>query len=1215
MNDSPLLANAKHILDSINGKTLSVEQRREKAIDLAGLMLREANRKQTYFEKRAQEELARMMDDPKGKAFTTYMTDQCFRSHTPARAADQLEFLISQFGIPNFLSIPKKIQLFCFHLLGKSLSTLTIPFVKHALRKQTQSLILPGEPKQLSKHLQRRREQGIRVNLNHLGEAILGETEAESRVTMYLKDLANPNIEYISIKISTIHSQLNLLGWEKTLEILSGRLRKLFRAAKKHFYVKPDGSKVPKFINLDMEEYRDLRLTVELFRHVLAEAEFYNHTAGIVLQSYLPDSFLMQQELTTWAMQRVANGGAPIKIRIVKGANLAMERVEASIHGWKQAPYTTKEEVDANFKRMMHYGFKPEHAQATQIGIASHNLFDIAYALLLRKEMQVDKFVSFEMLEGMADHIRRVVQTLAGDMLVYCPVATEDEFQNAVAYLVRRLDENTAPDNFLRHTFRMTPGTQEWQNQSLLFSNACRDADCIGFIPNRQQNRLFPPIRKDFTEPFNNEPDTDWSLPQNRKWAEIIIHEWSSKSFGTIPLVIGNNEIRNEVSKGKGYDPSFPNKVLYQYVLANENHLEIALESAKKAFSAWSEKPLQERLLILDEVAHQLRLHRAELIGSMVADTGKTIAEADIEVCEAIDFVEYYRRNVDEFQFLNDVQFFAKGPILVTPPWNFPCSIPTGGIIAALAAGNSVIFKPAPEAVLVGWHLANIFWKTGISKEVLQFFTCEDDLIGSRLIQDPRISAVILTGATSTAKQFLKMRADINLIAETGGKNAMIITAMADRDLAIKDLLQSAFSYAGQKCSACSLAILEGEVYDDPTFKQKLRDAASSLPVGSQWDLYTRINPLIHTPNSSLLRGLTSLEEGEQWLLEPKQHPLNPNLWSPGIKLGVKAGGFTHQTELFGPVLGIMRADNLSHAISLANSTPYGLTSGLHSLDDREKKYWLEHIQAGNCYINRSITGAIVRRQPFGGIKQSSFGPGAKAGGPNYVLQLMRIEEKMLPKEKEPLNQEVQYLSRQVHQGNLSSEEMKRWDAAVGSYSFFWNHYFSKQHDPSLILGQDNLLCYSPRKLTLRVQKQDTPIDILLVIAAALTCHAKLEISIPSDQASLLNIIYKEPQFAKKLIITKETAMDFTARVEAGGIQRIRLLSEPDSLLLNAAANAACNITIAPVLANGRLELIQYLNEISISADYHRYGYLGMHENENQVSLPEGCGSSCRCVC
>jgi RHH-type proline utilization regulon transcriptional repressor/proline dehydrogenase/delta 1-pyrroline-5-carboxylate dehydrogenase len=506
-------------------------------------------------------------------------------------------------------------------------------------------------------------------------------------------------------------------------------------------------------------------------------------------------------------MRRFAQGGAPIKIRIVKGANLAMEQVESALRLWPQAPYPCKADVDANFKRMITYGCQKDHACAAHIGIGSHNLFDIAYALLLRAENDVEQEVTFEMLEGMADHMRRVVQQLAGDMLLYCPAATQAEFQNAVAYLVRRLDENTAPENFLRQAFDLHPRSPQWDQQVRLFSTACLASQQVPFLPRRTQNRFTETFTLQASTHFQNEPDTDWSLPQNRQWGEKILSEWKMKKHSPLPLVIAGKEVKPS-AYGTGEDPSFPGHPLYQYALATEEEVNQALEAAKQAEKTWGKASLEERVRLLTQIAHELRCHRGDLIGAMVADTGKTVMEADVEVSEAIDFAEYYRHNLVEWHQLPDIDWQPKGTILVAPPWNFPCSIPAGGLLAALATGNCVLFKPAAESVLVGWTLAQLFWKAGVSQDALQFITCEDEPVGSHLIQDPRVVAVVLTGATATAKLFLRLRPGLDLMAETGGKNTLVITALADRDLAIKDLVQSAFGHAGQKCSACSLAIL-----------------------------------------------------------------------------------------------------------------------------------------------------------------------------------------------------------------------------------------------------------------------------------------------------------------------------------------------------------------------------------------------------------------------
>src|SRR5438093_7459966 len=423
----------------------------------------------------------------------------------------------------------------------------------------------------------------------------------------------------------------------------------------------------------------------------------------------------------------------------------------------------------------------------------------------------------------------------------------------------------------------------------------------------------------------------------------------------------------------------------------------------------------------------------------MMLDGAKTVTEGDIEVCEALDFARYYARSLRQTASeLTDCRMNPLGVVVVTPPWNFPLSIPSGGVLAALAAGNAVVRQPAPEAILVGWCLVNCLWDAGIPREILQFLPWPDDEIGRALVTDACVGAVILTGSVETARLFLGWRPDLTLFAETSGKNAIIITSLADRDQAIRDLVRSAFGHNGQKCSAASLAICEAEVYDDPDFRRQLRDAAASLGVGQAWEPSSRITPLTQAPGAALRRALTVLDEDEAWLLEPRPATDNPWLWSPGIKLGVRPGSFFHRTECFGPVLGLMRAADLDEAIALANATPFGLTSGIQTLDDRETARWVNRIEAGNLYVNRPITGAIVGRQPFGGWKASSVGPGAKAGGPNYVLQLARGSQMTRPARDQPLPEPMAALLARCLAALADAEAGALVTASAGSYAGAW---------------------------------------------------------------------------------------------------------------------------------------------------------------------------------
>jgi RHH-type proline utilization regulon transcriptional repressor/proline dehydrogenase/delta 1-pyrroline-5-carboxylate dehydrogenase len=1213
MSNSLNLDTANEILERARKEILEENEIKKTSIQLAELVLKEALKKQNSKEKQESDQISRMLNDERGKAFSLFLTDQCFRSKDSYRVADQVSYLISSLGIPKFLSRVKKIQLQSFRFVGKVFSSILIPVLKGLLRRESASVVIEAAEKPLHKHIKKRSQENVRSNINHLGEAILGEKEAKKRVEINKKLLLDPNIEYISIKISTIYSQITHVAFEESIQVLKVRLRELFLVAKSNPYSDSLGNKRAKFINLDMEEYKDLRMTVDLFKQVLEEDEFIDYSAGIVLQAYLPDSFAVQKELTEWAMRRVARGGAPIKIRLVKGANLAMESVEASIRGWSLATYQTKQEADANFKRMLFYACRKEHMRAVTLGLASHNIFDICLGMVLCATQGVEGKVCFEMLEGMAPHIRRVVQTLVKDLLLYCPIVTEESFQYAIGYLVRRFDENTAQENFLHHLFNIQVGNPHWEEQKAAFIQAFDDKDRVSDQIRRKQNRFQAKQALSLGEPFENESDTDWSLFYNQVWAKEVTSEWKHRKNEVVPLMIGEREItyEEEGERGSGEDPSRPGHEVYSFTLANSEHVEQVLASSRLAQNEWRKKNIEERAQIFARIAQNLREARGALIGAMMLDAGKTMQEADVEVSEAIDFAEYYWRSLKNTHAIEGISWQPLGTFLILPPWNFPCAIPAGGVLAALSTGNTVIFKPSRETVLVAWMLVKLFWEAGVPKNALQFITGKSSVIGDLLIKDERVNGVVLTGSTATAKHLLSVRPNLYLMAETGGKNALIVTRLADRDLALKDALQSAFGHAGQKCSACSLLILESEVYDDPSFRDQLKDAVESLYVSGVWDLKCKINPLVLPPSGALKQGVSTLEEGEEWLIKPKQDPSNSNLLFPGIKWGVKEGSFSHQTEFFGPLLSVMRADNLDHAIRLANGTSYGLTGGIHSLDEREHAIWLDKIEVGNCYINRGITGAIVRRQPFGGCKESSFGPGTKVGGPNYLMRFMHPTEEHLPTTLDvdiPLV--LQEISSFLIEHGSSKEEQNVFESSLNHYVYAYSRFMQKD-DQSLLLGQDNYMIYKPKKnVCIRLKEGDQLLDVFLSIAACILCNTPLTLSYsPTDHLrngkkewdmTRLGLTFLGKYGVK---IREDSEDEFLGFLEEGTIEFIRCLREPSESLLYRASKMGIFIESWPVLSNGFIELLHYLREVSVSKDYHRYGNLGLRESDKRKAI------------
>lgn len=1193
------------------------------ALEVARQLQQRASQLQTPQERRQQAELDRMLQHPEDKATLTQLTDQGFRSSSPRRAVDQMVHILDVQGVPRFFSTLDQALLKGFQSFGEFLPGVAVPLVKEKMRKETANVILPAEHDQLLEHLRERAREGIRMNVNFLGEAILGEREAHRRLNRYFAALQLPEVECVSIKISTLYSQISALAREHTIAVVAQRLESLFRTALAHPSIGPDGRTVPKFVYLDMEEYRDLHLTAAIFQRVLSQPGLERARAGIALQAYIPDSFQVQQSLTAWAVERHQAGAEPITIRLVKGANMEMERVEASLKGWPQAPYRSKLDTDANYKRMLRFGMRSEHLEAVHLGIASHNLFDLAYGVVLAVAGQALDRVQFEMLEGMANHQRRALFERTGRVLLYAPACLREEFIHAIGYLVRRLDENTGPDNFLRHAFRIQADSPAWRRLETGFRDSVARIDSVPDQPQRTQDRRMPSPPSPAPTAWRslvNEPDTDFSLPANSAWAEMIVRTWIDRcdaGASVVPVVVGGVE---QPGEGRAYlspDPSRPGVTAARYAACSERQLQAALRCATADPAGWQRLTAEDRYRVLRAVAQELRNSRADLIGTAMADAGKTILESDPEVSEAIDFVEFYARCALELSADRRVASRPAGPTVVISPWNFPIAIPCGGIAAALAAGNPVILKPASDTVLPAFRLCQCFWKAGVPSEALQFAPCEGALAGAVLLRMPAIARVILTGGTETALRLLEQCPALPLLAETGGKNATMVSGLSDRDLAIKNVLHSAFSHSGQKCSATSLLLLEREIYECREFQEQLIDAATSLRVGSAWDLSTRIGPLIRPPTGDLARGLNQLEPGESWLVRPSQRLENPCLYSPGIKWNVAPGSFTHLTELFGPVLGVMPYDHLDDAIEMVHATGYGLTSGLESLDDREQQHWRRKLRAGNLYINRPTTGAIVLRQPFGGLGKSVFGPGAKAGGPNYVTRLVELADQPIDEcqlgSESPQLPALAALKRQLEaRGSqavglrFSPGEENRLLRALVTYDRFAREEILAEHDHVRLLGQDNLRRYLPvSPVRIRLHPDDSDWETLARCAAAVSVGCRTAVSFDESIAPRLIDVLEDLtiEWGGQLEFIAESDEELREAIREGRAPRIRYAApnRVPGIIRHSANECFVHIADSPVLGSFP-ELLCYVAEQSVSVDYHRYGNLGTRAAQEQTS-------------
>lgn len=1127
----------------------AVAELADQAVSLANRWLTEARECETPKERATTQQLARMLSDEQGLALAVKFVDEVARPEDPGVAAKVLSQLTAKQAA--FLQPVDRLLLAIGAKVARLAPPIVVPLARWRLRQIVGHLVVDANDPVLTRHLATARAQGFQLNINLLGEAVLGEQEAASRTERTRKLLERPDIDYVSIKVSSLVSQITTWDTQGTVERVLERLRPLYRTAVRR---SPHA-----FVNLDMEEYRDLDLTIEVFKRLLSEPEFHQLEAGIVLQAYLPDAMGALDRLLDFARERKDAEHAGFKIRVVKGANLAMESVEAEIHGWAQAPYPCKEDVDANYLGFVERALRPDAMELIRLGVASHNLYDVALAHQLATQRGVGGRVDIEMLQGMAPAISRVVKADVGQVLLYTPVVAPADFDVAVSYLIRRLEENAQPQNFLHSMFahRKAMAMQEGRFRAAVAAMATTP---VG--PRRSVERA--PV----TQRFANTADSDPALPPTRAWAaELLSH------------VVG--------------EPSSP-------ILASTAEVDALVTSSRVAAESWVARPVAERAEVLRQAARELEARRGELIAAMAAEGGKTIEQSDPEVSEAIDFARYYAESAESLAEMSDgTRFIPAGLTVVTPPWNFPVAIAVGGVLAALAAGSAVIIKPARVVPRCTEIALAALWSAGVPHELATVVRVPDRAVSKHLIAHPQTDIVVLTGSIETARMFESWRtgraSGPRVHAETSGKNALIITPAADLDLAVADLMKSAFGHAGQKCSAASLAILVGSVGTSKKFRSQLVDAARSLRVGWPSDIGATMGPVIEPPDGKLLRALTTLEPGESWLVKPRQLDDTGRLWSPGVKLGVRPGSFFHLTEVFGPVLGLMQASSLAQAIEWENATDFGLTGGLHSLDPDEIATWADQVQVGNAYVNRVTTGAIVQRQSFGGWKDSAVGPGAKAGGPNYVASMGSWVDDGLPTKLRQPAPRVSTLLELLRPIAADANELTWLTTAAGSDAYAWATEFGRDHDESGLVSESNVFRYRRLPLlVIRCQPGTAGVELARLLLAAELATTPVRISadetVASQFAGQLSISGVGRQLLDLLDLKTETADQFiagTTALPAGA--RIRVLGEADGLLDQVRGPA---ISAAPVLATGRRELLGVLREQSVSRTMHRYGHV-----------------------
>jgi RHH-type proline utilization regulon transcriptional repressor/proline dehydrogenase/delta 1-pyrroline-5-carboxylate dehydrogenase len=834
------------------------------------------------------------------------------------------------------------------------------------------------------------RKQGFAFTLDLLGEAVVSEPEADAYQQAYVEliDGLCPQINdwpeasqidcdeqgpiprvNVSIKLSALFSQFKPIDPAGTADGVKARLRSLLRSARQQ----------DAFVNIDMEHYAYKDLTLEIFQQVFMEDEFRDFPdCGIVIQAYMPAAAGDLHNLLDWVRRR----GTPVWVRLVKGAYWDFETVHARYQGWPIPVYLQKWQSDDNFERQTR--FLMENHQWLRPAVASHNLRSLANAIAWAQHFEVPPAAwEIQMLYGMGAEQAQLFTEMGHRVRIYTPFG---ELIPGMAYLVRRLLENTSTDSFLRQSYRDQISIEELM---------MKPAD-VGA-------QMLPP-EEEPTTPFVNEPLSDFSRNEFRDQMQQALDEVASQLGGEYPLMINGRAVETSetiVSR----DPSHKQQIVGVAASASADDAVEAISAARRAFGAWSKVEPKFRAEYLELIAAEMRNRRFELAAWEVYECGKPWAEADADVAEAIDFCMYYALEMREMGLPrqsdmpgeeNTYYYRPRGVVVVIAPWNFPLAILTGMTAAALVTGNSVVMKPAEQSPVIAAKLMEICRDVGIPNGVVNYLPGIGEVVGPELVSSPDVDLIAFTGSRTVGLEINRAAAIpdsrrqsvVRVIAEMGGKNAIIIDDDADLDEAVAGVVKSAFGYSGQKCSACSRAIVLEAVYD--AFLDRLTEATKSLQVGPAELPGTSVGPVIDEEAQQRILEYIDIGKAEnETVLECSVGDLADEGYyvGPCIVTDVDANSRLAQEEIFGPVLAVIKAENLDEAIQIANDTDYALTGGIYSRSPAHLQRVRQELLVGNMYLNREITGALVDRQPFGGFKMS--GMGSKAGGPDYLSQFV----------------------------------------------------------------------------------------------------------------------------------------------------------------------------------------------------------------------------------
>lgn len=836
------------------------------------------------------------------------------------------------------------------------------------------------------------RRNGQAFSLDLLCPTVISEEEADQYQQAYLdqmEQLAEPIDNWsgnrildhdntgpiprlnITLNLACLDCRFDPIDPQGTKDRVLARLRPILRAAQNGHG----------FVHIDVGRHEHKDLVCSIFRDVMMEKEFRDFSdVGITVQAYLKESEADLKQLLTWVKKR----GTPVTVRLTKGDHWDSETAVAEYRNWPTPVLGRKWQSDESFED--HCRFLMKNFEWLRPALASQNLRSLAHGFAWADEYKVPcEAFEIQTQFGIGEEQAQLISERGYRVRIYTPFGN---YKTGLSRMARQFLENTSNDSFLRQSF-----TEHVAAETLLMKpsdNATAE----------------PPIEETAGDGFSIEPRTDFGLEENIAAMKQAIADARDEFGQTYPLVIDGKSSESRTTLNSR-NPSNTKEIVGQVAAASADQAADAVDAAHRTFPQWAAMETSNRCEYLELIAAEMRERRFELAAWVCLEVGKPWLEADADVAEAIDYCMYYAsemRRLDvpqESSFKGEENSYAyrpRGVAVVISPWSYPLSILTGMTAAAIVAGNTVVMKPAEQASVVAAKLMDVIRNAGVPDGVVNFVPGVGEDIGPELVRSPIVDLVCFTGSQEVGMEINRTAADTDhrqlsvrrVIAEMGGKNAILVDDDADLDDAVVGVMESAFQYAGQKCSACSRVIVLEGIHDE--FVERLVEATKSMKVGAADDPASQIGPVIDEESRKRIDKAVQTvdpEVGEDVVLQGDVTGLakQGTFVGPVIVTGVDAESNLAQEEIFGPVLIVIKVRNLDDAFTAANTTPFALTGGVFSRSPVTLKRARNEFQVGNLYLNRKITGAIVQRQPFGGFRLS--GVGSKAGGPDYLQQFM----------------------------------------------------------------------------------------------------------------------------------------------------------------------------------------------------------------------------------